>query len=294
MKKKKKKKKSDKGFDSEKEYIGISVDGFGHTDMTFRGLIFRQCRFSTLRLKNCKLEYCQITQSIIDEDSYLRRAVFKKVDFTGTIFRNCNLEKAQFIDCDLRYAKFENCILNCESIIEHSMPRETNLKLALCRQLYSNELGQGRTDNANNLLHMLRETEREMYWDVLQGKNDYFKSQRKGHFWQYLYKYIGCTVDKYIWGYGLNIGRIGLTMLMWVALFAICYLYSIDWGEMEQIEKIVSSILFSFNSMLMGDVQAFDLEKMNLLSNIIVLVQNFVGMIYFALLTSAVYRRVVR
>lgn len=295
MSKKKKERKFRKKQDNlQKEYLGISISEYGHTDMVFYDMIFRQCRFSTLRLKNCKVEDCQITQCIIDEDSYLRHALFRNVDFTGTIFRNCNLEKAQFIDCNLDYVKFENCILNCESIIMQSMPKETNLKLALCRQLYNNELGQGRIDVANNLLKMVRENERAMYWDILCAKSEYFRKQRKGQIRKYICKYVGCTVDKYVWGYGLSIGRIGLSILICIIVFALTYSYSIAWGETDLFEKLTSSILFSINSILMGGMEIIAEQKLNLLTKIIVLLQNTVGMIYLALLTSALYRKVAR
>ena len=291
----KRKKRLNKIIKHQYENIGLESKGFGHPGMAFENLIFRQCRFSTLRMKDCLVTNCQITQCIIDEDSYLRHAVFKNVDFTGTIFRNCNLEKAKFIECNLRYVKFENCLLNVDNIMETSLPHESNHRLEIYRQLYVNELGQGRTDYANRLLYLVREGERDLSLDILQGKTDYFKNERNGKVTIYLVKYISSSIGKMLWGYGLNIRRICFTMLLWVTVFSIlhfCFSFS---NEQLLIVKCKNSILLSFNSLLIGGIDILDENyKKSLLIQVVILIQNLIGVVYFAVLTSAIYRKVAR
>lgn len=277
------------------ENIGLESKSFGHPGMSFENLIFRQCRFSTLRFKDCLVTNCQITQCIIDEDSYLRHAVFKNVDFTGTIFRNCNLEKAKFIECNLRYVKFENCLLKVENILETSLPRESNHRLEIYRQLYVNELEQGRTDYANRLLYLVREGERDLSLDILQGKSDYFKIEKGGKVGLYLMKYISSSIGKILWGYGLNIRRICVTMLLWVIVFSILHFGFSFSNEQILFARCKNSVLLSFNSLIIGGIDILGEDyKISLFTQVVILIQNLIGVVYFAVLTSAIYRKVAR
>jgi len=291
----KRKKRLNKIIKPQYKNLGLESVGFGHSGMSFENLIFRQCRFSTLRMKDCLVTNCQITQCIIDEDSYLRHAVFKNVDFTGTIFRNCNLEKAKFIECNLRYVKFENCLLKVDNIMETSLPRESNHRLEIYRQLYVNELGQGRTDYANRLLYLVREGERDLSLDILQGKTDYYKNERNGKVTLYLVKYISSSIGKILWGYGLNIRRICFTMLLWVTVFSILYFGLSFSNEQLLFERCKNSTLLSFNSLLIGGIDILgENYKKSLFIQVVILIQNLIGVVYFAVLTSAIYRKVAR
>ena len=271
--------------------FGLKLHSFGHLGIKIENKKFEQCVFSNLKFKDCEIKDCSILQSLINEYSYLRKAKFLNVDFTGTIFSNCNLEKAIFKNCNLSYAKFENCILDIESILETSLPKESNLKLALVRQLYNNELQQGKTDSANKLLDLLMESEEENYKNILFNCEPYFHKLRKGKVFKYLFKYIKCVSNRHIWGNGIKIFRMTLTMFFIMIFFSCAYFFTVYKAE-PITDRITNSIIQSCSSFFISNLPIG--EDIKTYCKILVLIQNALGLVYFSFLTSALYRRIAR
>lgn len=284
-----------KDFQKSIELDKVEICDYGKMGMKFTNIIMTRSHLRLLRLKDCIVSNCKITQSVISDDSYLRHAKFENVDFTGTIFRDTNLEKAEFLNCDLRYVRFENCLLNSDSIIKNSLPQESNLKLGLLNQLYKNEISNGNSEKADKILYLIRETERKESWDILTSKNSYFREKRQNKVRKYLLKYLRDSFDKYIWGYGLNLGNIIKTMFIVMTLFAIVYFFFAFSGVQDVVVRIKESILMSANAFLMGNLKVGEEEiEKSVLIQSIVLLQNSVGILYIALITSAMYRRIAR
>lgn len=272
--------------------FGLNINGFGHPGIILENTKFEQCVFSNLKFKDCIIKNCFVLQSLIKEYSYLRKAIFINVDFTGTIFSSCNLEKATFENCNLSYVKFENCILDIEAILESSLPNESNLKLGLIRQLYNNELQQGRIDSANKLLDILMESEENYYKDILFNNTEYFRNKRKRKVFRYLFKYIKCVFNRYIWGNGIKIFRMTFTMFIITIIFSCLYYFTVFKNEAIIADRIVKSIIQSCSSFLISNLATEQLIETN--HKVFVLIQNVLGLVYFAFLTSALYRRIAR
>ena len=277
------------------ECIGKTIRDFGHKGMVIEGKKFSQCRFSLLRFKDCKVKNCAITQCIVDEDSYLRHAEFENVDFTGTIFRNCNLEKAKFINCNLNYVKFDNCLLDIPNIIKSSMPKEENLKLALCKSLYNNELQQGRTDMADTLLVMVMKEEAKLNKCILFAKTDYYKKLREGNVVKCIYKYISLVLQRLLFGYGFSIGRSIVSMLMIIFIFVGIYSLLLFENYSKIGDTVICAIILSFKSFILGtaDITIAKVKESVWLDSYI-LAENAFGLLYFAFFTSTFYRRITR
>ena len=273
----------------------IEIYDFGKMNMNFSNIQLTRSHLKLLRLKDCTVRNCSFTQSIISDDSYLRHAKFVNVDFTGTLFRDTNLEKAEFLNCNMKYVRFENCLLNCNSIIKNSLPVESNLKLGVLNQLYKNEISNGNTEKADEILYLIRDAERKESWDILTSSEEYFRETRKNNVLKYFGKYLIASWDKYIWGYGLRVKQILVTMIIVVVLFAVIYFLFLFSSDQAFITRIENSFLTSVNAILIGnlDIDKVKMEKENLFQAV-VLVQNGIGILYFALITSAVYRRIAR
>lgn len=292
---KKKLKKISMNYQKPVELDKVEIYDFGKTGMHFANINLTRSQLKLLRLKDCTVNNCKFTQSIISEDSYLRHARFENVDFTGTLFRDTNLEKAEFLNCDLKYVRFENCLLNSDSIIKNSLPKESNLKLGVLNQLYKNEISNGNTEKADEILYLIRETERKETWDILTSKDQYFANKRENKIGMYCCKFIKESFDKYIWGYGLHTGKILMTMLLVMVMFSIIYFFFCFSSIQDIGIRIIESLLMSANAFLMGNLNVGeDKIKENILIQIIVLLQNGIGILYFALITSAMYRRIAR
>ncbi|RHU90258.1 hypothetical protein DXC08_15100 [Clostridium sp. OM07-9AC] len=84
-------------------------------------------------------------------------------------------------------------------------------------------------------------------------------------------------------------------MIIVVVLFALIYFLFLFSSDQAFITKIENSLLTSVNAILIGnlDIDKVKMEKENLFQAV-VLVQNGIGILYFALITSAVYRRIAR
>lgn len=272
----------------------VEINDFGRPGMKFSNIHFTRSHFKLLRLKDCEINNSSFTQSIISDESYLRHAHFENVDFTGTLFKDTNLEKADFLDCNMDYVRFENCLLNTDSIIKNSLPKKSNLRLGLLNQLYKNELlSNGNSGKTDKLLYLIRETERNEIKDILFSPDEYFKKERKNNILRYLTKYLELSFEKYVCGYGLHIRKIIVTMLFALLAFALLY-YILAFPSSHCIPtKIKDSLFMSANSFLMGSLDT-DNQEINIITKIIVLIQNGVGILYFALFTSAVYRRIAR
>lgn len=250
--------------------------------------------FQNLTLKECSIEDSEIKYSYICDKSYLRHTRFKNVDFTGTIFENVNLQKASFENCLLNYVRFENCIIDYENILK-SKPYQPNLALFLIKSLYKNELQQGNTKKADELLLLLKKEERELYksflgWrkekesnDVLYQNVNYYneemerrKLSKKCVFFKLMLSYI----NDIVWGYGIKVSKIFRFMCCCIFIFAGVYLWTLD-------QSIFEAFFLSANSWILNSASTD-----NLIVDFFILIENYLGLVSFALYTSALYRKV--
>ncbi|RHU99314.1 hypothetical protein DXB96_15260 [Clostridium sp. OM07-10AC] len=169
------------------------------------------------------------------------------------------------------------------------------MKLGVLNQLYKNEISNGNTEKADEILYLIRDAERKESWDILTSSEEYLGKQGKINVLKYFGKYLIASWDKYIWGYGLRVKQILVTMIIVVVLFALIYFLFLFSSDQAFITKIENSLLTSVNAILIGnlDIDKVKMEKENLFQAV-VLVQNGIGILYFALITSAVYRRIAR
>lgn len=262
-------------------------------NITLKNYVFRK-----LSLKYCEFEDCTIKYSRICEYSYLRHASFKKVDFTGTLFENVNLEKAKFENCKLCYVKFENCIIDYKEILK-SKPNEPNLAIILLKSLYKNELQQGNNKNADEILLLLKDEEINLYSKFLKcvnktSKNDdptqedkslkYYKKEIERMSLtkeKIILELINLKLSKCIWGYGIKIGNIVDTMIFSIFVFSLLYLFFIP------NQNLCDCIFLSIRCWILNN----EYSGSNFI-NLLMITENFFGIISIALFTSALYRKV--
>lgn len=250
---------------------------------------FEKYRFKNLNLKTCKIKNASFKYSYIYDHSYLRHTKFTNVDFTGTIFENVNLEKAVFEKCTLDYVRFENCIIDYKNILDNK-PEKPNLGMILIMSLYKNELQQGNIGNADDLLLKYKAQERKLYkymlcskWKLDDKDMKYYKeemSRRDLDLPKVIYKLSISHLNNCIWGYGIKISRIFLLMIINILFFAVVYCYKLDKNFCESM--ILSAQCWVINNEANSDV----------FINLLMILENFLGLISLAMFTSALYRRI--
>lgn len=247
-----------------------------------------------LSLKECKFENCLIKYSRICEYSYLRHASFKNVDFTGTLFENVNLEKAKFEKCKLYYVKFENCIIDYKEILK-SKPDKPNLAISLLKSLYKNELQQGNEQNADEILLLLKQEEINLYCRYFgcQKKDSKKEEWEKTNYYEKEMKRLGLSKSKVlrlliisilsgiVWGHGIKIGNIVQTMMFLIYAFAVIYLNIIP------NQNLCDCLFLSVKCWILNN----EYSGSNFV-NLLMIIENFFGIMSIALFTSALYRKV--
>lgn len=271
------------------------INNFGNNDFKeIKDIQLNNYIFRKLSLKECKFEDCSIKYSHICEYSYLRHASFKNVDFTGTLFENVNLEKAKFEKCKLYYVKFENCIIDYKEIIK-SKPNKPNLAINLLKSLYKNELQQGNEQNADEILLLLKQEEINLYKRYLgcRGEDSEKEEWEKPNYYEDEMKRRGLSrfkvrrllivsqLSKYIWGYGIKITNIFYAMLFLIILFSLFYSSLIP-NEPPCYYLFLSAKCWILNNEYTN----------NLWTDLLMLFENFLGILSIALFTSAFYRKV--
>ena len=300
--KKLKEKKIKKFLENQQDPISldeVEIYGFGGPEIKFENITITKGKFGLLRLKDCVVRNCKITQSVISEQSYLRHAKFENVDFTGTTFIDSNLEKASFdSNCKLQYVKFDNCLVDSDNIIKNCLPQESNLRLGLLYQLYKNESSNGNIKKADEILYLIRETEKIEKRNTLFDKGDYFKNKRKKMSFGDKAKCFGSLlkdcIEKIIWGYGLNVLHIGVTMLAIILIFSAIYCV-LGYSSQDNTICVLKALAMSINAFMIGGLSiGEDVIAGSILIKAIILLQNGIGILYFSLFTSAMYRRIAR
>lgn len=244
---------------------------------------FEQSYGYELGMKEAELRNTQILQCKIDS-CYLRHAKLNDCKFIGTKIINSNMEKTEISCCDFSYTQFENSILNIDELLRNS-PKAPNLKLFFLKQLYRNELQMGNSDQYDKLLFLIRETEKEISKKLWMNKDPYFKNiSKKKHI--AFFHWILYLISGKLFGYGLIFYRILLSYIVWIIFFASIYFFSfrIPWGN---------SLEYSIQNAILSNISISNIGTDSVI-RFVSYIQNFLGVIYTAVLTSAFYRRIAR
>lgn len=277
-------------------YERRSIENFGGNSVKkIINVNFEKVNFKNLTLKRCEFIDSKIKFSHISENSYLRKSKFFKVDFTGTVFEKVNLEKAEFKGCRLYYVRFEDCIVDYKNILENK-PDEPNLAMNLIKSLYKNELQQGNRKEADELFLLYKKEERQFFKHLIgwkkakknsnkmyQNKNYYdeYRKNKKLNKFRVFFKLISSWINSIIWGYGIKIHRIVMSMILGISVFSFIYCSITD-------KNCFNSIFLSFKAWVLNN----EYDSNNMVVNAVMIIENFLGLVSLALFTSAFYRKV--
>jgi len=255
--------------------------------------------FDSIGLKNAVFSSCNINNSIF-KNCYLRYAKFNNIDFTGTKFENCDLLNAEFNSCNIRYVKFMNCQLNLKQMMS-CLPHETNLKIALLKELRMNQLSIGDNKSADEILIKIHDNEKLLLLERVKCETSYHK-KREDFFSRInaYFNYIFLTLNDIVWGYGLRLSRLfrtGLVMIVFMALIIFLFTdeeYMTMTLAGTQLVKLDfwQSVYVSYTNFInIGYGNYIPVTKK---TTIIFGIENLLGFIYLGFLVSGVYRRIAK
>lgn len=268
-------------------------------DLKLTNVRLFKSKLLNLGLKNSVFSTCSITQTEI-EKCYFRYAQFINVDFTGSKFIDCDLENAKFNSCNLRYVTFRNCKLNLKEILG-CLPSESNLRIALLKELRMNQLSLGDNKSADELLIRIHDTEKELLLERVKcntsyhrGKEDFISRTVA------LFDFLMLQLNDFIWGYGLKLSRLFRSALIIIFMFAVLiYFFT---GEEYMAETVNGNKLVKLNfwQSLYASYTNFTTIgyghyiPTQITSIILFAVENFLGLVFIGFLVSGVYRRIAK
>lgn len=181
------------------------------TDMVFaavrkdnenlEGLEFAHCTFANVSFKNVSLSQCRFTNCAF-LNCYFRRTKIVGGAFIGCKFIGCDFPHVTIQSCDFKYSRFEECYIPFDEI-EHSLPREPNLREELTHSLSiaADELGLN-SDGRKYRLASIQAREEHLTAAIL-GNSDWYQRHYDGiRKIKALGQLIASKMNGIIWGYG--------------------------------------------------------------------------------------------
>ena len=282
-------------LDSEYEKVLIEYEEFDNLFIE-RKRIFKS-KFFYLGLKEAQFNNVSINNSLF-ENCYLRYARFNNVNLTGTSFENCDLTNVKFNSCDIRYVVFRNCKLNINEVLG-CLPRETNLKIHLLKELRLNQISVGDNKGADELLVRILDAEKELLMERVKCSTSYHQERedlvsRAGA----LFDFFLLKLNDLIWGYGLKLSRLFWTALVTIVVFAALifisteseYIFSSIKGNVLVELSFWESVYVSYTNFSTVGYGSFTPNSS--LSRTIFFIENTLGYIFLGFLVSGVYRRI--
>lgn len=267
------------GVDDKKELEDVTVKNSILKNLGMNKAKFRNSRFTQTTFENC----------------YFRNAEFHGVDLTGAKFINCNLEKTKFRICTLRYVEFSNCKINLDEILGN-LPAESNLKIGLLKQLYMNMSSSADRKVCDKILLLILEEEKQDLKNKFKAKNSYYKDLQTLDRLGFLCKYVLNSINDFVWGYGIKIGKLIRFAILTIILFGLIifisdakYFNAVNNNELLKLnlyESIFSSYV-NFTSVGMGYY-----VPANVIAKILFGIENAFGLIFIGCLVAALYRRI--
>lgn len=168
---------------------------------TLEGVEFEHCTFANVSFKEVELRQCSFIDCAF-LDCYFRKTRIVGTSFIGCKFLSCDFPKTTIQSCDFKYSRFEDCSIPFDEL-EHSLPREPNLREDLARGLAisSDALGLLR-DGRRYRLAAIRATEEHLRAAVLSNSEWYSSHYRGLRKLAALVQLIASKANGAVWGHG--------------------------------------------------------------------------------------------
>lgn len=168
---------------------------------TLEGMDFEHCTFANVSFKEVVLRQCRFTDCAF-LSCYFRKCEMVGAAFIGCKFVGCDFSKVIVQSCDFRYGHFDGCSIPFAEM-EHSLPREPNLREELARTLAisSDALGLD-ADGRRYRLSAIQAREEHLRAAIL-GSSDWYQRHYSGlRKLEALIQFIASRLNGLVWGHG--------------------------------------------------------------------------------------------
>jgi hypothetical protein len=246
-------------------------------DCGFKAALFDRLTFRFVSFKRC----------------YFRDALFNRVKFEGCRFIDCTFHGAILTNCSLDYSEFTNCNVTFGQV-RNCWPAWDNVRLPLARNLKTNALNRGDTDDARAfLLVELRALRQVNFGKAFLWTDPYYK---KFTFTQRLVG-LGTVVwlmfSEIVWGHGERLLRIGAVSGVLVTLFA--WLYSLPGMQLSfDLRRPTWSDYLDYSLSSFTNSGLARWQPVGTLTVWVTHAEGVLGLVLFGFLVAAVFRRISR
>lgn len=251
---------------------------------------FSNCTFAKVGLKEARINGVNFNFCVFI-DCYFRKTIFDDCNFTGAKFINCNFDQASITNCIYEYAKFENCIIPYHTM-EGNLPKSKhNLCRYLCRDLGIECLKLGM--DREYLLYYYQEMRSseaynwEKFWHPHQPEHSYFQKYNWSDQLSGLLSFLLSKLNKFLWGYGENIFRLIINIVLTILIFAgitNVFVPTLSFGE---------CLFASVSSFQSSGAQAEALASVPSI-NILFLVESAFGVVFIGFFVACLFRHINR
>lgn len=168
---------------------------------TLEGMEFEHCTFANVSFKDVTLKQCRFTDCAF-LSCYFRKSEMVGAAFVGCKFVGCDFPRVRIQSCDFKYSRFEDCSIPFDEL-EHSLPREPNLREQLARGLAisSDALGV-QADGRRYRLAAIKAREEHLRAAVL-SNSEWYQSHYAGlRKLKALGQLIASRANGAVWGHG--------------------------------------------------------------------------------------------
>jgi hypothetical protein len=168
---------------------------------TLDGLEFEHCTFANVSFKEVTLNQCRFTDCAF-LNCYFRKCEMVATAFVGCKFVSCDLPKVTIQSCDFKYSHFDQCSIPFAEM-EHSLPREPNLREELARGLSisSDALGLD-ADGRRYRLAAIQAREEHLRAAFLSDSDWYHRHYSGLRKFQAFMQFVASRANGLIWGHG--------------------------------------------------------------------------------------------
>lgn len=249
--------------------------------------------FENLGFRETKITNCDFSHNIF-MNCYFKKSQLWNVDFTGSKFIGCNFDGAKIEHCDFIYSDFSNCFITYDNMV-NNLSNEYNLREKLCRNLAIESLNAGYDKEYKKYFYEMKKAgEKDNFETFRLNPNHYYKQKKLQEKILAFIDFTFSKLNKFIWGYGENVRRLCLILVLIIILYALIFHSNlsilINNGQIVNV-TFVQSIFISVMNFCTTSAGFY---AGNSLTEVLFMTENILGVIFFGLFVSVLIKNINR
>ena len=256
---------------------------------------FAHCTFANVSFKDAQLKQCRFVNCAF-LNCYFRKTIIQGSTFLGCKFISCEFPKVTVQSSDFKYSKFSQCHIAFDEL-EHSLPREPNLREELCHELSmaSDSIGDNR--DARRFRLKAIEARTEHLTAAVLGRSNWYETHYAG-----LRKVtafgdlVGHWLNGIVWGHGEKWWVLlrNLVILAFIAFPSILWSVSSGLNGKGQELTVWEVIWLSVTTIIPVNGVTSSVEATTLMAKLTLVAEGFVGIIAAGLFVALFVRSIVK